>query len=313
MVALMFVPLTAFRFAEAFDGLEIHSVGRWFTLLPAFAEGLFCIVAFDQLRRWAHWNRQRRVLFIAWVIYFLAPFVVYLYPWRTAFDGTSMMNQLEATRVGGIELAHYKSQLHLLIGLKFGITALIALGPKVISLMPGLVRASIVAKLQFPGTTAPGWLIMLAAPLYGLFAYILVLLPYQVTGSWQFIVGNGGVLLAQVFIGISGHRFTVPLSNHEAVERIHKTWLAYILILVVSLVFMMYGLYEFVHELHLGVTRVITSLLALVSNVLLDTLVGTDLIIASMAYFRKRGRGDDDPTRAQLKQDAETKLDVFTE
>ena len=66
------------------------------------------------------------------------------------------------------------------------------LGPKIISLMPGLIRASIVTKLQFPGTTAPGWLMMLAAPLYALFAYIIVLLPYQITGSWQFLAGNAG-------------------------------------------------------------------------------------------------------------------------
>ena len=40
-----------------------------------------------QLKNWAQWKRQRRViLFIAWALYFIAPFVVYLYPFRTAFD-----------------------------------------------------------------------------------------------------------------------------------------------------------------------------------------------------------------------------------
>src|SRR5436305_1457795 len=62
------------------------------------------------------------------------------------------------------------------IGMMFGMQALMVLGPKVISLMPGMIRASIVAKLQFPGATAPGWLMMLAAPVYALFAYIIVLL-----------------------------------------------------------------------------------------------------------------------------------------
>jgi hypothetical protein len=61
--------------------------------------------------------------------------------------------------------------------------------------------------------------------------------------------------------------------------------------------------------MHLGAVRVVTGVLAFVSNVLLDTLVGTDAIIAAMAYFRRRG--EHDPVREHLLRDAETKLDVF--
>jgi magnesium-transporting ATPase (P-type) len=150
---------------------------------------------------------------------------------------------------------------------------------------------------------------MLAAPFYALFAYIIVLLPYQITGSWQFIVGNTGILFAQVFIGVSGRQLTVPLSAQESHDRIHKRWLAYIGILVVSALFMVYGLYDFVTQIHLGPVRVVTGILAFVSNVLLDTLIGTDAIVAAMAYFRRRG--ETDPVQQQLLRDAETKLDVF--
>src|ERR1700743_339310 len=121
-----------------------------------------------------------------------------------------------------------RQNYHMLIGLIFGVEALLALGPKVISLMPGLIRASIVTKLLIPGTTAPGWLMMLAAPFYALFAYVIVLLPYQIPGSGECVRGNPGILLAQVFIGVSGRRLTVPLSTRESSERIHKSWLAYI-------------------------------------------------------------------------------------
>ena len=60
---------------------------------------------------------------------------------------------------------------------------------------------------------------------------------------------------------------------------------------------------------YLGAVRVVTGVLAFVSNVLLDTLVGTDAIVAAMAYFRRRG--EHDPARERLLRDAETKLDVF--
>jgi hypothetical protein len=307
LVAIMFVPLTVFRFLETFDGPHTPPVARAFTLLPALAEAAFCVVAFDQLRNWAQWRRQRRIMFVAWALYFAAPFLVYIYPFRTAYDSVYMA--LAAAEIGGVRLNASRQTAHMVLGLAFGVQALLALGPKVISLMPGLIRASIVTKLLFPGTTAPGWLMMLAAPFYALFAYIIVLLPYQVTGSWQFVVGNTGILLAQVFIGMSGRRLTVPLTTQESHDRIHKSWLAYIGILVVSAVFVVYGLYDFVHELHLGAVRVVTGVLAFVANVLLDTLIGTDAIVSAMAYFRRRGEVD--PARERLLDEAATKLDVF--
>jgi hypothetical protein len=309
LVAMMFVPLTVSRFFETFDGPDVPHVGRVFKLLPAIAEALFCIVAFDQLKNWANWKKQRRILMIAWAIYFIAPFIVWLYPFRSAYD-QSLTAAAKAIHDAGLPINVSRSQLHFGLGLVFGVMALLQLGPKVISLMPGLIRASIVSKLQFPGTTAPGWLMMLAAPMYALFAYIIVILPYQVTASWQFLVGNAGILFAQIFIGSSGRRLTVPLSTQESYDRIHKTWLLYIGILVVSAGFMVYGLFDFIKELHLGYIHIVTSVLAFASNILLDTLVGADAIVSAMSYFRRRGAPD--PAHEQLLRDAEAKLDVFT-
>jgi hypothetical protein len=308
LVAIMFVPLTGFRFVEAFDGPPLPPLGRAFVLLPAIAEATFCVVAFNELKRWAQWKRQRRVMFIAWALYFVAPFLVYLYPFRYAYDG-SIYQARAAAAIGGLQLGSSVRTIHLALGLAYGVQAMLALGPKIISLMPGLIRASIVSKLLFPGSTAPGWLMMLAAPLYALFAYIIVLLPYQITGSWQFLIGNFGLLFGQIYIGLSGRKLTVPLTNEDADQRIHRSWLYYIGILVVSAAFMVYGLHDVISELHLGWVRVVTGVLSVVSNVLLDTLVGTDLIVASMNHFRRKA--ETDPVREQLLRDAETKLDVF--
>ena len=309
LVAIMFVPLTVSRVIETFDGPEIPHVGRAFQLLPAIAEGFFCLVAFAQLKNWAQWRHQRRQLFIAWVILFIAPFVVFSYPFRHAYDDYyAAADALQRTANLPFKVSRHTFQNA--IGMVFGVQALLVLGPKVISLMPGMIRASIVTKLQFPGTTAPGWLMMLAAPVYALFAYIIVLLPYQITGSWEFVVGNAGVMAAQVFIGISGRRLTVPLTTEESYHRIHKTWLAYIGIIVLSLGFMAYGFRDFIHDLNLGTVRVITGVLSIASNVLLDTLIGADAIIAAMAYLRRKAAPD--PRHAQLMRDAEAKLDVFT-
>jgi hypothetical protein len=73
---------------------------------------------------------------------------------------------------------------------------------------------------------------------------------------------------------------------------------------------MVYGLYVFFGEIHLGMVQLITSILAVVSNVLLDTLVGVDLIVAAMAHFRKRDVPD--PAHLDLLRESEAKLDTFT-
>jgi hypothetical protein len=311
IVALMFVPLTVSRFIETWDGLKVPGTGRIFTFFPVIAEAAFCVVMFDQLRNWAQWKKQRKVLFVAWCLYFIAPFAMYLFPYREAYDGSAGYYMARTMLSNdALPLKFTPGRWHMLVGMKFGIAALLLLGPKIISLMPGLIRASIVTKLQFPGSTAPGWLMMLAAPLYALFAYIIVLLPYQITGSWQFLVGNAGVLLAQIFIGTAGRKLTVPLTSEEASARIHKSWLAYILILVASAGFMVYGVADFIHEIQLGTWSVVTGVVTVVSNVLLDTLVGTDAIITGMSFLRRQAMPD--PAHVQRLQDAQAKLDVFT-
>lgn len=309
LVAIAFVPLTVLRFVEAFQGPPVPTSARIFLLLPAFAEGLFCVIAFDQLKNWTKWKKQRRVLFLAWAFFMFAPFLVYLYPFRGDFEG-HFWRAKQAAEIGGISLGANKKSFELLVGLAFGVQALLALGPKVISLMPGLIRASIVSKLLFPGMSAPGWLMILAAPLYALFAYIIVLLPYQITGSWYFVAGNAGLLTAQVFIAWSGRVFTTPLEAGDAHDRIHRAWMAYILLMCVAAGFLVFGLYEFINELELGIIRIFSGVLSFFANVLLLTLIFTDGIVGGMAYFRKRVYPD--PRREQLLRESESKLDRFS-
>lgn len=311
VVAICLVPLTLVRLVEAFQGAPMPVYARMFVLFPAIAEGIFCAIAFDQLRNWTKWKKQRRVLFIAWAIYMLAPFIVYLFPFRTVFEDSAMKLARQATEIGLLRMAIHRDTMGAAVGLAFGVKALLVLGPKVISLMPGLIRAAIVSKLLFPGTTAPGWLMMLAAPLYALFAYIIVLLPYQITGSWLFLAGNAGLLSAQIFIAVAGRRLTEPLELDEASRRIQRSWKAYMGIMMVSAGFMIFGLHDFISQLNLSNLRIVSSVLAFISGVLLLTLIGTDGIVGGMAHFRKEVVPN--PERELLLKNSEEKLKRFSD
>ena len=307
IVALAFIPLTVMRFGEAFDGPQVPTGARAALMMPAFAEALFCLVAFWQLGNWTRWASQRRILLIAWGIYFVAPFIVFLYAFRDAYDTTRELKAMAS--FGEMQLGTKRKHLHLAVGLVFGIKAMMALAPKAISLMPGVIRASIVSKLLFPGTSAPGFLLLLAAPLYALFAYVIILLPYQITGSVYFVIGVVGVMSAQIFIALSGRRLTMPLSRGEARTRIHRYWLAYIALLVLSAGTMVAGVFDFVRKLDFGFFTVGTTVLSFMANVLVLTLIGTDTIIANLHRLAERRKADEQ--HLHLREESEQKLRQF--
>src|SRR4029077_12613155 len=89
--------------------------------------------------------------------------------------------------------------------------AMLQLATTAISLMPGLIRASQVIKLLFPGSSAPGWLIVVAAPIYALLAYVILIIPYQFTGSGWFVAGVIGIITGQILLAREGFALAQPL------------------------------------------------------------------------------------------------------
>jgi hypothetical protein len=303
VVAIFFVPLTFMRIVETFEGPKVSDGARAAMLMPAVAEGLFCVTAFLMLGMWTQWKKQRRILLVAWILYFIAPFLVYLYPFHDAYDKSAkeLLSQFN--------ISAKRKHMHQVVGLTIGIKALLVLGPKTISLMPGLIRASIVSKLLFPGTAGPGFLMILAAPLYALFAYVIILLPYQLTASVYFLLGLSGVMIAQVFIANSGRLLTMPLMREEAVQRINRNWLAYIGILLVSAGVMLVGVHDLVTRLNYSMVSVITTVISFASNVLVLTLIGTDTIIANLHRLAERRHLDEQ--HRHLREESEAKLRQF--
>ena len=306
IVAIAFVPLTVLRFIEAFDGPPMSRNARIAVMLPAIFEGLFCLVCFWMLSRWTQWVSQRRILFVAWALYFVAPYFVYLYPFQEAFDSAKAMRL--AAEVGDLQLKANRKQIHLAVGLVFGVKSMLVLAPKAVSLMPGIIRASIVTKLLFPGTSAPGYLMLLAAPMYALFAYIVILLPYQITASFYFVAGILGVTIAQIFITTAGMKLIMPLAFWESRIRVHRYWLAYIVILVASAALIVAGAIDFVTKLDFGVVSVLSTAIAFLANVLVLTLIGTDTIVANLFRLSRRHV---DEEQEKLRRESAEKLERF--
>jgi hypothetical protein len=149
-------------------------------------------------------------------VFFLAPFAVYLYPLRS----------LTSDMLGDASPAEAKA-VSLLLGLAFSLQAMMTLAPKAVSLIPGMVRAATVTKLLFPGSAAPGWLIVLGAPIYAMFIYVVLIVPYQLTGSGYFVVTILGIIAAEVLLGRGGYMLARPLTRADAIAAVRKARLLY--------------------------------------------------------------------------------------
>jgi hypothetical protein len=259
---------------------------------------VFLAICWTQLRNWAHWRKQRRILLLGWLLFLATPFVVFIYPLRTVFEGQFTIEDAKALNLGAVSRQ--------LLPFKITMIAMLQLAPKAISLMPGLVRASLVIKCLFPGSPAPGWLIVIAAPIYALLAYVILIVPYQFTGSGWFVGGVIGIIGGQLLLARSGFALAQPLSEYEALEKIARVRKVYLTVMIASAILIVVALGSLVTQLKLHWLDVILSVLKFEANVLILTIIGADLVIVNLDKARRQTAGRD-----HVEEQAEAKIAAF--
>jgi hypothetical protein len=267
VVVAMLVPLSVMRLVDAMRG-EMPGALRMVGVLPALAEAFFCGWCIYQLRFWTQWRQQRRAIFLGWLVFMATPFVVFLYPLSSAFPGSDEP---------GASLG---------IGLVVGMVAMLSLAPKAISLMPGLVRAALVSKMLFPGSAGPGWLIVLAAPIYALFAFTILVVPYQITGSGWFVIGMAGLIVAQFVLAKAGFTLAQPVNEATAIAQVRRVRSTYLIAVIASGVCLTIAIGSLLKTFELSYLTVITMVLSFEANVLILTMIGTDTVITNLDRAR---------------------------
>ena len=289
LVACALVPLTVIGLIDALTSTKYKAI-FFVKFMPAFAELVFLLVCWSQLKRWAHWRTQRRKLFYGWLLFMLTPFIVFIYPLNTIYiELRKQLGSIAAMQEIGIDGVYKQAVLPFV----FSMLAMLQLAPKAISLMPGLIRSSMVIKLLFPGSSAPGWLIVMASPMYALLAYVILIIPYQFTGSGWFVAGILGVIAAQSVLARAGFQLARPLSEEEALFQIKKVRRYYIGVMLISAVLIIIALGSLVWKLNLRATDVILAVLKFESNVLILTMIGADLVVTNLDKARHYTAGRD--------------------
>jgi hypothetical protein len=289
LVACALVPLTVIGLIDAMTSTKYKAI-FFVKFLPAFAELVFLLVCWSQLKRWAHWRTQRRKLFYGWLLFMLTPFIVFIYPLNTIYiELRKQLGSVGAMQQIGVAGVYKQAVLPFV----FSMLAMLQLAPKAISLMPGLIRSSMVIKLLFPGSSAPGWLIVIASPMYALLAYVILIIPYQFTGSGWFIAGILGVVAAQSVLARAGFQLAKPQSEEEALIQINKVRRYYLTVMMISAVLIVVALGSLVSKLNLRWTDVFLAVLKFESNVLILTMIGADLVVTNLDKARHYTAGRD--------------------
>ena len=285
LVAIALVPLTTLRFVDAFSASTPEPF-RFLVLIPAFAEGFLCAVCWLQLFNWTRWAKQRRALFYSWLVFMVAPFLVYLIP----------VDAVLSSKVSSEDAARYKILL--------ATQALLTLAPKAVSLLAGALRAGIVSKLLFAGASGPGWLVVVAAPLYTLFVFTLLIVPYQITGSGWYVGALLGLLVAQFALGRAGYSLAKPMTHEEAVTVVARARVAYLVAMAIFAACLIAALGVLAKQI--GLDTIFTTVLSFGTNALILTLIGADLIITNLERARTLATGTD-----QVSDDTAQKLESF--
>jgi hypothetical protein len=296
--------LSIIGLVDAFSGSRVAPAIRWVKLLPTLAEVAFCAICWLSLRHWTNWRKQRTWLLIGWLLFMLAPFVVFLYPLKTAFlDAGRAITAEQLRELGFNAKALYTKALQ---PFAFAMLALLALAPKVISLMPGLIRSAMVIKLLFPGAAAPGWLIVMAAPMYAMIAYAILVIPYQFTANGWFMFGVVLIVVAQVLVTRSGFALAKPLTQEETLKHMRRVRMFYMAILTIAMLSIVGGLWAMVRLLDMSATSVITTILKFEANVMILTTIGADLVMTNLDRARGYTEG-----KEHIEEETELKIASF--
>ena len=161
VAAIGILGVLAFRFYDMSKQEGDPETLKMLHTLQTVVDVAFALLLWSQIGRWTRWRKQRRVLVVGWLLYFLMPFAIWLYPLRNALD-----DALAQQAAGDPQAQAAAAVMGPLLGIVASFGAMIELGPRAVSLMPGLLRGAITSKLLFPGASGPGWLVLLVAPVY---------------------------------------------------------------------------------------------------------------------------------------------------
>lgn len=189
------------------DQSGLSGVGLLLEFIRLAALFALPVTAFLAARCWDRHRRSRTILTRGWMVAFLTPLVLALFPfsWRVDLSGND---------------ATVAAQAENLISLLGAVSVYVTLMPAVLSLIPGVLRACLRVKALLPQSILPGWFLVAATPLYVLLFLVIFSTVNQLAGHALLLVAVLALLGAPMFYIANAGTFTRPLHTEEEIARI---------------------------------------------------------------------------------------------
>ena len=172
----------------------------WMSLLATLAVTALAVVA---ARGWRRPGASSRVARLAWVVLVGAPLLLAILPWSRMLDFSHMPPQ-------------DASALQSMLGVTLGLSFFFVVAPKLLSVFPGLIRASVTLKTLLHESPVPGYTVVLFAPVYAMFVLVVFTTLNQIQGDLLLLAGVGCLVLAPLVYLWRARDFLRPHTADES-------------------------------------------------------------------------------------------------
>ncbi|HUQ71328.1 MAG TPA: hypothetical protein VM165_17500 [Planctomycetaceae bacterium] len=210
---------------------QVTPLGQFADLVELAALYALAAASLLALATWTRFRFSSRVLQIGFLVSFFVPMIVWLLPGSWWGDDDSYSDFREDPAAFIAEVAE---------ALLIAAEALFGLLPTVLSLIPGVQRACLRIKTLLPESLLPGWYLVAAAPLYGLFLLVIFVGINQVASDPIFLIGMFLFLAAPAMYVVRADVFTGPLATDSEFQRMRGVQRIIALITVAAGVLLVY-------------------------------------------------------------------------
>jgi hypothetical protein len=144
---------------------------------------------------------------------------------------------------------------------------------------------------------------VIGAIIYALFIYVVLIVPFQITGSGYFVGAVVAIVVGEAMLARGGYRLARPLTREQAIAGVSKARRAYFTAIIAGAVFIVLAMADLIETLHFTWLSVVNLIGTFFTNVWILTIITTDLLIDSLDRARGMNAAGDklaDETEQQL-------------
>ncbi|MHC4513347.1 MAG: hypothetical protein ACYTKC_14335 [Planctomycetota bacterium] len=253
------------------DNLDLLDLIPIISLLAVLTVAVLAILA---MRSWRDVRRSARLARLGWYVLVGTPLLLAILPWSRWLD----FNHLAPDNAKAMQS---------ILGVSLGLSFFMTLAPKLISIFPGIIRASVTLKTMLHESPVPGYTVVLFAPVYTMFVLVIFTTINQMQGSITLLVGLACLAVAPMVYLLRARDFLRPHTADESATLVRAVRKQSYLLNLAGTVFLVL----FLADLEtVSTLQVLEFLLMAGGGVLLMMVVAADLVLGLLRLEHDQAR-----------------------